>query len=307
MCYSALVRAEFRKYQREFGAVMDLKSYVQRYWIDRDRDPYRRPRTPRAMDLDLLRDGPPELAELVRAWDEADASRLEQELFAQTRRRADAERSLQAKTTKKAQEDLRISGNKIAQIKAQLADLRRSEPLPRDSRIFPGSFVPVMVVEDGRKVVRPMRYQCRMPGWTEATERKYPGTYNARRDKLEKSWGALFGHTHGVVLATAFYEHVQRDGHDVVLEFAPQDHREMVIACLWSRTVERDGSELLSFAAITDEPPPEVAAAGHDRCIIPIRREHVDAWLQPDPRDLASLYAILDDRERPYYEHRLAA
>jgi hypothetical protein len=35
--------------------------------------------------------------------------------------------------------------------------------------------------------------------------------------------------------------------------------------------------------------------------------ENVDAWLQPDPADLAALYAVLDDRERPYYEHREAA
>lgn len=43
------------------------------------------------------------------------------------------------------------------------------------------------------------------------------------------------------------------------------------------------------------------------RCIIPIRPENIDAWLNPDPSDLAVSYAILDDKERPYYEHRLAA
>ena len=59
--------------------------------------------------------------------------------------------------------------------------------------------------------------------------------------------------------------------------------------------------------AITDEPPAEVAAAGHDRCIIPIKPENIDAWLNPDPTNLAASYAILDDRERPYYEHRMAA
>jgi putative SOS response-associated peptidase YedK len=64
---------------------------------------------------------------------------------------------------------------------------------------------------------------------------------------------------------------------------------------------------LLSFAAITDEPPSEVAAAGHDRCIIPIKLRHIDAWLAPEAGNLAAQYAILDDRERPYYEHRLAA
>jgi hypothetical protein len=61
------------------------------------------------------------------------------------------------------------------------------------------------------------------------------------------------------------------------------------------------------FAAITDEPPPEVAAAGHDRCIIPIKAENVDARLNPDPRIIDAQYAIFDDRVRPYYEHRMAA
>jgi putative SOS response-associated peptidase YedK len=65
--------------------------------------------------------------------------------------------------------------------------------------------------------------------------------------------------------------------------------------------------DLLSFATIADEPRPEGAAAGHDRCIIPIRPESIDAWLNPDPKNFAAQYAILDDRERPYYEHRLAA
>lgn len=52
---------------------------------------------------------------------------------------------------------------------------------------------------------------------------------------------------------------------------------------------------------------PEVAAADHDRCINPIRRKNVEAWLRPDRVNLTAQYAILDDRERRYYEHRLAA
>jgi putative SOS response-associated peptidase YedK len=81
----------------------------------------------------------------------------------------------------------------------------------------------------------------------------------------------------------------------------------MYVACLWSHW--QDGNEELdSFAAITDEPPAEVAAAGHDRCIIPIKEENIDAWLNPDATNLTAMQAILDDRARPYYEHtRLAA
>jgi hypothetical protein len=41
--------------------------------------------------------------------------------------------------------------------------------------------------------------------------------------------------------------------------------------------------------------------------MIPIKPDNIDAWLNPDAANLAASYAILDDRDRPYYEHRLAA
>lgn len=63
----------------------------------------------------------------------------------------------------------------------------------------------------------------------------------------------------------------------------------------------------LRFAAITDEPEPEVAAVGHDRTIINIKPEHVDAWLDHDPANLQALYDIFDDKRHPYHEHKLAA
>ena len=121
------------------------------------------------------------------------------------------------------------------------------------------------------------------------------------------------------MLTTTFYENVKRhrlegrelrpgeEEENVILEFDPQPRQEMIVACLWSEWKGPQGEHgLLSFAAITDEPPPEVAAAGHDRCIIPIKPEHVLDWLTPG-RPLSSYYDILDDRVRPYYEHRLAA
>lgn len=57
---------------------------------------------------------------------------------------------------------------------------------------------------------------------------------------------------------------------------------------------------------MTDDPEPEVAAAGHDRTIVNLREENVDAWLRPNG-DLAAMYALMDDKQHPYYEHRIAA
>ena len=243
--------------------------------------------------------------------------KLQQELFKQKKRLADAERTLQAKATKKAEEERRISTAKIEWAMGKLSDLHRGDLIDEDSRIFPGHYAPVMVMEHGQRVIKPMRYQCRPAGKPAFHDVKVPGTYNARRDNLEGFWKDLFGYSHGVAVVNAFYENVNKHRaerrdlqkgeavENVILEFKPRPAQDMLVACLWSHWKGAAGEpDLLSFAAITDEPPPEVSAAGHDRCIVPIRPENVDAWLNPDPKNLAAQYAILDDRARPYYEHR---
>ena len=256
---------------------------------------------------------------MIDEHNDKQATKFEEELFKQRKRLADAERSLQAKPTKKAQEDQRIASDKIRQLMTRHADLKRTAPLDRDSRIYPGSYVPVMIWEDGKRVIKPMRYGCRPAGKPAFYDVKYPGTYNARRDNLQGFWKGQFGHTHGLIVVNAFYENVNRhkaEGRDLapgeevenlVLEFKPRPTQDMLVACLWSKWTGPNEPDLLSFAAITDEPPAEVAAAGHDRCIVPIKPENVDAWLNPANTSADRLLAMLKDRERPYYEHRMAA
>ncbi|MGN6521517.1 MAG: hypothetical protein ACTHK2_19090 [Dokdonella sp.] len=143
-----------------------------------------------------------------------------QDLFAQKKRLADAERTLQTKTTTKALEDQRIATSKIAWILGKLDELRRPDLVDEDSRIFPGWYAPAMVWQDGRRVVRPMRDQCRPAGSPAFYDTKFPGTYNARRDNLEGTfWKKLFGYTHGVIVANASFENVSRH---------TMEHRELV-------------------------------------------------------------------------------
>lgn len=306
MCYSAQVWADYEKYVRRYGADIDISTYYALY-VDKSRGA--KLKTPKAMDVAFrAADGQQagEIARLVQEIHGTEIAALERDLFAQTKRLADAERTLQSKQTKKALEDQRIAGNKIQQFKQRLANLKRSDARPEDSRIFPGVYAPVMVWENGRRVVKPMRYQCRPAGKPELYDRKFPGTYNARRDSLEGFWRPLFGHSHALMVADRFYENVETPEGNVRLEFEPRTGEPMLVACLWSRWGS-GADELLSFAAITDDPEPEVAAAGHDRTIINIRPEHIDAWLNPVAGDLAALYAIFDDKQHPYYEHRKAA
>ena len=320
MCYSAQIQADYRKFVRTFGAVMDIDEFA-RLFFERA-EGVSKAKIPKAIEDSFAEpqtDAEREIKALIDRFNAGQVTKLEQDLFKQRKRLADAERSLETKVTKAATESQRIANDKILWTRGKLDDIQRTEPQPRDSRIFPGHYASVMVIEDGQRVVKPMRYQCRIAGTPAFFDAKYPGTYNARRDSLEGFWKPLFGYTHGVMLVDVFYENVSKarmegtllETHErdenVVLEFRPSNGELMHVACLWSRWSASGESDLLSFAAITDEPPAEVAAAGHDRCIIPIKPENIDAWLKPNPKNLESMYAILDDRDRPYYEHRLAA
>nr|WP_315234296.1 SOS response-associated peptidase family protein [uncultured Albidiferax sp.] len=319
MCYSAQVWADYRRYVRDYGAMLDIEEFYNLFWR-RGADP--KVKISKGMEMpfrEATSDSLKGIQQLINKFQAEQTVQLEQELFAQRKRLADAERSLQTKVTKAAESSRRIATNKIDAAMRKLADLRRTEPLERDARIFPGNYAPVMVMENGKRVIKPMRYLCRPAGKPAFYDTKYPGTYNARRDSLRGFWKDLYGYSHGLVVVNTFYENVNRhrfehrplahgeEVENVVLEFKHQPVQDMLIACLWSKWSAPGEPDLLSFAAITDEPPEEVAAAGHDRCIIQIRPENVDAWLNPDPKNLAALDAILEDKARLYYEHRLAA
>lgn len=320
MCYSAMIRANYREFVRMFGATISIREFVELY-VERAEGGTQR--IPKAMDAPFLEspasDEEQRIAELIRAYDGAQAAKLQQELFTQRKRLVDAERTLATKPTKKAIDELRIATDKIARAKAKLDYLTRTELKPRDARIFPGWYAPVLVMENGQRVIKPMRYLCRPAGKPASYDQRYPGCYNARCDNLTGFWREQFGHTHGLVLVDVFYENVNRhraEGRElqpgeavsnVVLEFQPQPPQTMLVACVWSHWQAAGVPDLWSFAAITDEPPPEVAAAGHDRCIIPIQPQYVDAWLNPNPGDLDAQQAILNDRAPMVYAHRMAA
>jgi hypothetical protein len=64
---------------------------------------------------------------------------------------------------------------------------------------------------------------------------------------------------------------------------------------------------LTDSALLVRKTPPEVAATGHNRCIIALKPENIVDWLAPQGLSASRLEAILSDRPQPYYEHRIAA
>lgn len=323
MCYSAQIWADFRKYER-FGGTLNIKEFTKLAGWTRRKGTWVKV-VPKAM-RNAMTDAtngllPLETVEAAREADKESIALIAAEIGVQEARLAEANAKLaSAKPTKKAENDRRVATNKIAAGRQKLDDLASPAPADGIDRVWPGHFAPVLIrdPQTGDRMVVPMRYRCRLPGWTEADELAKPGTYNARRDKLATVWRMVFGYNHGIMVVSRFYESVHL--HDlqhrplapgereqnVELMFTPQTGQDLLVACLWTY-VEGDDEQpgFYSFAAITDDPPPEVAAAGHDRCLVPIREQNIDAWLNPDSADVAAQLAILDDPERPYYDHEI--
>ena len=319
MCYSAQVVQMVRKLHRELGIRLDYDE-AERLFLRRLDDPTLNISPGFEANFDT-----PSTAQgrRIKAAIDTHRSRVvrktEEELFTQKTRLHDAERSLRSKTTKKAGEDVRIAAKKIEALTAKLTDLHRSEPAARDDRVFPMVYAGVIVQQEEQRVLTPMRYACRPAGKPAFYDKKFPGLYNARRDNLEKFWNQQFGRHHAVMVVESFYENVRRpaqapggpdcpgeQGRNVVLHFVPDPPQPMFVACLWSCWTDPNEPDLRGFAAITDDPPPDVAAAGHDRCIVNLRPEHVAAWLTPEKRELTELQTMLSDRAVSAFQHSVA-
>jgi len=178
-------------------------------------------------------------------------------------------------------------------------------------RAYPKNFVPVVVREDGTIWLRPMRYSVRPAGSPTELANKYQ-MFNARLDTLveKRTWKRLVGRHHGLLPFTGFYEWVRDDeGNALELQFTPQGKDIMWAPVIWDHWKSLGGEvEFDSCALITDDPPPEVAQAGHDRCPIFLSGDAVDEWLSPELHKPDTWQKFLQGhREQVYYEHRKAA
>lgn len=294
MCYSAMIKSEYARYLRVTGAQIDLRQFMDIFGWD---VLGKRLEVPRAVELwfdNPSNEDEARLRALIAARRAKLEAELQVELFSQKRRLADAERKLTTRETKAALNDRRIATNNIDRYVKKLGRIADPKLCDGDARFFQHHQVPIAFMENGRRVLKLAGYHLDPDGRR--------GHYNARRDNIHY-WRPAYGATHAVMVVTSFYENVKVEGVNRILHFIPRPQEDMLVACLYQR--QPDGR--YAFAAVTDDPPPEVQAAGHDRMIINIKPENLEAWLTPQGRSEAQLQAILGDRQQPYYEHEIAA
>jgi signal-transduction protein with cAMP-binding, CBS, and nucleotidyltransferase domain len=152
----------------------------------------------------------------------------------------------------------------------------------------------------------PARYHCHPAGKPEFFDRKYDRLYNARRDSLEQFWKDLYGRNHAIAQITSFFENVKlhdyeqrepREGEEetnIVLHFNPQPEQRMSVACLYSRWDD----SLVSFAAITDEPPSQIAAVGHPHISLCVDADLANQLITSNAQIAAHRHAVMERKIR---------
>jgi putative SOS response-associated peptidase YedK len=187
-------------------------------------------------------------------------------------------------------------------------DPKRYKTMTEHPRIYPLYFAPIMIQGPEQKLLRPMRYRVRPYGSAQEVPSSY-NMFNARLDGLEqrRTWSALFMRHHGILVAQAFFEWVERDGKKSVIRFAAREQEQLLIPVIYDYWSEVGGKEgFYSFALITSNPTPEVLEAGHDRLPIILSRENSQAWLNPKQTGRAAIKQILARPMPAYFEHTAA-
>ena len=155
MCYSAQIERDWNKYVRIVGpdAALNLEDFIKKYWWRQHEFPSMK--IPKAVDAWFTRDGngdQAKIADMIETFNEKEIAKLEQEMFKQKKRVADAERTLQTKATKKALETISASPRtKSNGRSASWATSSARNSSRRDARMFPGWYVPVIVSENGKR------------------------------------------------------------------------------------------------------------------------------------------------------------
>jgi putative SOS response-associated peptidase YedK len=139
-------------------------------------------------------------------------------------------------------------------------------------------------------------------------DRNLNAAHVARRDSLEGTWREDFGRHHGVIAVESMFESVaehrmeQRALATVDHELRSDQAQTLFLPCIWSPWESVEKPDLWFFAIVVDTAPDDLRALGLYLWPIMLKREHVTAWLHPNPSDLSGSYGLLEDRPPVRYE-----
>jgi putative SOS response-associated peptidase YedK len=307
MCYSALIEADLRKLERQFGVKVDWTSFEEAFNI---RAKYDQAMIPSGLDSYIIQNAETplqkRLAKMAKTHYEDEIKKFSAKLKKYEQDVKDFEAKIKGGSKAKDLEEKLAKRQATVQWHKEKIEYYQKIEESGAPRVFPNFYAPVIIKEDKDSWIRLMRYHLCPKNGKEMNPFKY-NLFNARRDRLldSRTWKPVFGKQHGIFPFHRFYESVaDKDDKSKIIYFQPKDQEIMWSAAIFEESKIPFGN-LRSFAAITDEPPPEVAAAGHDRCPVFLAKENFEEWLTPkaSPQELVKL---LGGVVPTYFEHKAA-
>jgi putative SOS response-associated peptidase YedK len=165
--------------------------------------------------------------------------------------------------------------------------------------IVPHRPAPVIVYDNGENVLKLMRFSL-VPRWLKDPKPKF-ATHNARLETVAEkpAWREAFRKRHCLVPFTDFIEPIYEGEHaGFMVAFHLREPGWLIAAGIWEEWTNRETGEVIeSFAILTTEPPPFVAATGHDRCPLFLTPEAQKRWMENssyfEPLELVSAQELL--------------
>lgn len=186
---------------------------------------------------------------------------------------------------------------RIADVKSRIAfDQAQMELLPRFN-IAPTQMAPVVIVQDGEVLLKPMRWGL-IPFWAK-DEAIGNRMINARAETVrdKPAFRTPFKRRRCLVVADSLYEWQKRADSKTKqpMRILLRDESVFGFAGLWDRWTAPDGSDVETFTIITGEPN-ELVAPIHDRMAVILPPDSHQQWLDPEFQDIEKLVPLL----RPY-------
>lgn len=303
-----MIESDLRELEKMFGVKVDWTSFDEAFTL---RDKYSQAMIPSAIDSYIIQNAETtlqkRLAKMAKSHYQAEIEKFSIKLKKYEQDVKDFETKLKSGSKiKDLEEKLRKRRETVQWHKEKIEYYKKIEETGAP-RVFPNFYTPVVVKDDSENVLRMMRYHVCPKNGKELNAFKY-NLFNARRDRLldSRTWKPLFGKQHGIFPFYRFYESVPgENGEAKIIYFEPKDRGIMWSAAIFEESSIAEGF-LRSFAAITDDPPPEVAETGHDRCPVFLKQENFDIWLEPKSMTKDELIILLDSKTPTYFEHQAA-
>lgn len=173
--------------------------------------------------------------------------------------------------------------------------------------IAPTQVSPIVAVDDGKRVMRVMRWGL-VPSWAK-DETIGNKMINARAETVREkpSFRTSFKKRRCLVPATGYYEWKELQSSlpskkiKLPMYFTIRDGEPFSFAGLWDSWERFDGKRIVSFTIITTEPN-SFAADIHNRMPVILRRQDEELWLGGDEEEVAGLLCPYPDTDLSVYE-----